>query len=510
MPEQVGYARLVERHNLPARKLRAISAISSAVQGRRSRDLGEQIVQEFQPTYLPADSLFGDLQFALRYEGLNLEVLSLLFDRVGGEAIRSANVEQPESAIARRLGYLFEWITGSPLDIPGVSRKAAYIPVLDESLQFGLANSASTRHAKYRVLDNLPGNRYFCPLVAKTPYLLEMVGKGLKRRTLDTLARYNPDLLKRAAAFLYLKETHSSFEVEREKPSADKARRFADLLQEAESGQPLSEDRFVELQNAVVDPRFREASYRTRQSWIGDDLGYRKRVEFVPARPEDVRTLMNGLVELSERLRAAPDSMDPVIASSLISFGFVFVHPFMDGNGRLHRYLIHESLSAAGFTPKGMILPVSAVIVANLDPYKSALEYFSRPLRDRTSYDPDVPAAPATGNDAIYFRYFDATAQASFLYEALERTVEHDLPEEISYLLGFGRARQALNALADWPSHSLDTFIRVVHQNNDKLSIGKRKSHFQWMSDDEVSRFERIVAQSFDPNFANEDTAPPQ
>jgi hypothetical protein len=62
MPEQVGYARLVERHSLPARKLRTISAISSAVQGRRSRDLGEQIVQEFQPTYLPADSLFGDLQ----------------------------------------------------------------------------------------------------------------------------------------------------------------------------------------------------------------------------------------------------------------------------------------------------------------------------------------------------------------------------------------------------------------------------------------------------------------
>jgi Fic/DOC family len=202
--------------------------------------------------------------------------------------------------------------------------------------------------------------------------------------------------------------------------------------------------------------------------------------------------------------------MDPVIAASLVSFGFVFIHPFMDGNGRLHRYLIHESLSAAGFTPKGIILPASAVIVANLDRYKSALEYFSRPLRDRTSYDPDLPAAPATGNDAIYFRYFDATAQASFLYEALERTVEHDLPEEISYLLGFGRARQALNALADWPSHTLDTFIRVVHQNNDKLSISKRKSHFQWMSDDEVSRFERIVAQSFDPNFANEDAAPLQ
>ena len=82
-------------------------------------------------------------------------------------------------------------------------------------------------------------------------------------------------------------------------------------------------------------------------------------------------------------MRTAPDAIDPVIAASALSFGFVFIHPFMDGNGRLHRYLIHESLSVAGFTPKGIILPVSTVIVANLDRYKSALEVFSRPLRDQ-------------------------------------------------------------------------------------------------------------------------------
>jgi Fic/DOC family len=219
--------------------------------------------------------------------------------------------------------------------------------------------------------------------------------------------------------------------------------------------------------------------------------------------------LMEGLVAFSERLRTAPDAIDPVIAASALSFGFVFIHPFMDGNGRLHRYLIHESLSVAGFTPKGIILPVSAVIVANLDRYKSALEAFSRSLRDRTAYNPDLPDTPATGNDSIYFRYFDATEQASFLFDALERTVEHDLDDEISYLLGFDRARQALNSLADWPSHTLETFVHVVHRNNDKLSVNKRKSHFQWMSDDEVERFERIVAQSFDPNLEDEAEAPP-
>ncbi len=126
----------------------------------------------------------------------------------------------------------------------------------------------------------------------------------------------------------------------------------------------------------------------------------------------------------------------------------MFFHPFLDGNGRLHRYLIHEQLSAAGFTPKGLILPVSAVILANLDRYRATLEAFSKPLRGRTRYDPEFPAEPAVGNDAVYVRYFDATEQASFLYFALERTIEHDLDEEISFLRGFDRARSALGALA--------------------------------------------------------------
>jgi len=194
-----------------------------------------------------------------------------------------------------------------------------------------------------------------------------------------------------------------------------------------------------------------------------------------------------------------------IVAASMISFGFVFVHPFMDGNGRLHRYLIHEQLSSAGFTPKGLILPVSAVILANLDRYRETLESFSRPLRERTSYDPDVQQVPATGNEAVYVRYFNATDQASFLYFALERTIEHDLDEEISFLMGFDRARAALNSMADWPAHSLEVFIRVVRQNGGHLSGTKRKSHFGWMADDELTRFETIVARAFDPAVEADD-----
>jgi hypothetical protein len=37
--------------------------------------------------------------------------------------------------------------------------------------------------------------------------------------------------------------------------------------------------------------------------------------------------------------------VDPVVAAAILAFGFVYIHPFEDGNGRIHRYLIHHVLA---------------------------------------------------------------------------------------------------------------------------------------------------------------------
>ncbi len=504
MLQQIGYSQLITRYRLGALPLAEEAQLASDVKGRDSRQQGGRHLNLFEPKYQPEDTLAGHLQFALRYEGVNLQVLALLFAETGEQELAQWIITNPESRYARSACYLYEWLTGRQLPVADpVSPRASYVQLADSELQ--LAMPHGERDKRFRVQNNLPGTRSFCPLIRMSPYLQNMLATDLHRVTAETLARYDSDLLRRAAAFLYLKETQSSFEVEREKPSSQKAQRFADLLRQADTQTPLSEDRLMDLQHAALDPRFHEFAWRDIQNWVGKDLGYRKQVDFVPPRPEDVPGLMHGLLALAAEYQAMGNgnispSPDPVLMAAAIAFGFIYIHPLMDGNGRIHRYLIHDVLAKAGFTPRGIVLPVSAVILASLDEYIATLEQFSRPINQLTHFDPDQPQLPATGNDAFYFSFPDLTAQAEFLYKALERTVTHDLELEIDYLLGFDRASKVLNHVLDWPAHSLELFIRVVHENGGKLSANKRKSHFPWMRDDEIQAAEMQVVAAF-PSF---------
>lgn len=498
----VGYSHLIRQYQLPVLPMDTEARVTSGVRGREVRQQGGQLLLLVEPKYQPEESLAGHLQFALRYEGINLQALAMLFDTT--EVDRTADIQaalcqwlqhSPNSQYARRACFLYEWLTQVRLAMADpVPERTRYVAAIDSKLQF--AREPGEKCQRFRVINNMPGTPAYCPLVRKTLHLEAMVAKNLRGVTGETLAGYDEALLRRAAAWLYLKETQSSFELEREKPSASKAQRFADLLREADTGKPLNKERLLELQHAVLDARFHEFTWRQRQNWLGDDLGYRQRVDFVPPAPGDVPELMQGLIDMAERERERGD-MEPVVGAASIAFGFVFIHPFMDGNGRLHRYLIHDILAKAGFTPKGIVLPVSAVILASLQQYTDALEHFSRPLNQRTEYYPDTPDIPAKGNDAVYFQFPDLTYQAEFLYTALERTVIEDLRREIDFLLGFDNAKHALNNMLDWPPQSIDLFIRLVHQNNGELSAGKRNSHFTWMTDAEVASSEACVRQAF-------------
>src|SRR6202041_1548697 len=96
--------------------------------------------------------------------------------------------------------------------------------------------------------------------------------------------------------------------------------------------------------------------------------------------------LMGGLLEANDRMRE--DDVDAVLKATATAFGFVYVHPFQDGNGRLHRCLVHHVLAERKFTPPGMVFPLSSVMYDRIDEYQKILRDHSGPLMNFIEWRP--------------------------------------------------------------------------------------------------------------------------
>lgn len=446
--------------------------------------------------YGPPDTLAGHLEFALKWEGVELPLLKELFKIVPREEVRAIVLAKPAGVHTRRLWFLYEWLTGETLDLPD-SGKVRAVPLIDTDLQFALAKGVvSSRHS---VLNNLPGTPAFCPLVRRTATLDRYIGKQLQQRAREVLGRTHPDIVTRAAAFLLLSDSRASFNIEGEQPSQDRALRWAQTIGEAGTLQ-LNTETLEGLQEKVIsDWRFVVPGLRH----LGGFIGIHDRVTHLPipshisARPQDLASLISGVIAYDERTLSA--GIDPVIAAAAIAFGFVYIHPFEDGNGRVHRWLIHHVLSRAGYNPPATVFPVSAVMLREISEYKRVLEGYTRPLLRLIEWHPTQDNNVEIVNDtADYYRYFDATVHAEFLYHCVETTVEHDLPEEVAYLEGYDRFVRGVQEIVDMPASTLDLLHRFLHQNGGLLSKRARAKEFQKLRDQEIERIERLYRDSHD------------
>lgn len=483
-----GYAALIDACDLRVPLPRTLSAI-----GARHKILDEGGWRIYSPRHAPHASLEGHLTFALKNEGLDLAVLKHLFLATGPAPIEGVVRSKPTGSYARRIWFLYEWLTGQPLDLPNADR-GAYAPVVDPEQQYATNADISSRH---RVKNNLPGTPDFCPLVFRTEALKRFMTMDLQARAQEAAAALPRDLLARTAAFLLLKDSRSSFAIEGERPPQDRIQRWGLAIGEA-GKRPLDLGELLRLQRIVIgDARFVHLGLRHEGGFIGErdrDTGMPIPAH-ISARSDDLNRLVDGMIAFD---RQAAQQLDPVVAAGVLAFGFVYVHPFEDGNGRLHRYLIHHVLAERGLNPPGVVFPVSAAILERIDDYRIALEDYSTRLLPSIDWQ-----STATGNIRVlndtgdFYRFFDATPQTEFLYGCVQRTIEHDLPEETEFLRRYDTFRKQLNLVVDMPDRLLDLLFRFLHQNKGTLSRRSREKEFTALTDDEVDRIEAIYREVF-------------
>lgn len=477
-----GYSALIAEYGLRMPLPERLSATSAK---HRRYEKNSWLV--FTPKHKPHDTLAGHLTFALKHEGVDLAVLKVLFDAVPSAEIALVIKEEPTGQYSRRLWFLYEWLTDRQLDIADAA-SGNYVDALDAEFQYAGTPVPSKRH---RVRNNLPGTRNFCPLIRRTEKLEMLIDARLDQKAKDRLGSVHADVLARAAAFLLLKDSKASYAIEGERPAYNRAERWGRAIGQAGS-RKLTAEELLRLQEIVIgDKRFITMGWRKEGGFIGvhDRSTNTPIPDHISARWQDIAALIEGLIATNNQL--ADNSYDPVLAAAAIAFGFVFFHPFEDGNGRIHRYLIHHVLAEKGFAPPGIVFPVSAVILERIDAYRETLEAFSKPRLDLIEWEPTRAGNVDVLNETLdLYRYFDATRQAEFLYECVQQTVEKTLPEEVTYLERHDQMKNFIAEHFDMPDKIAESLITFLRQGQGKFSKRARTKEFGQLSEEELAMLE--------------------
>ena len=449
--------------------------------------LGPQNRQELHPSaeirswtqqYMPADTFQCHFEFGLKYERLNFEFFSRAFALVDPQEIVAWIHSSPTGAYARRTAFLYEWFTGKTLDVPDTAANVGYVDAIDPNLYLTASNSTNVR--RWKVRQNMPGPRSYCPLVFLGPpdargwiYDVRAGVEGLNKV-------FGTDLLLRSSVWLTLKESRASFAIEREQDQNDRVKRFAAAIGElsGKMDDPLSNEGLENLQHAILGDAVLRLGIRQSPVFVGQSSYLGQVVHYIAPFPSAVSEMLQGLREFENFTRGE----NTVARTAAISFAFVYLHPLSDGNGRVHRFLLNHLLAADGVVPPNIIIPVSATIAgspAGRAEYDRVLESFSKPLMRRYEGDynfatshtyPDGVTSDlnfSADADALHaWRYLDLSAHVRYLSELLHTTVEHEMAREAAALRDNDASREAIKQYVEMPDSDADQIISSLRSNN--------------------------------------------
>lgn len=482
----VGYEHVRSHLNLEVFEVRRPAMVKPVTRIMRTADsLG------VPPALAPDDGdLVSHLLFALKHEGVNLQVLAAAMGSLSASQLADALAQTPNGQYVRMLCSTWEQFTGHQV-VPRPAITASYVDLFDPRRYFTASPDRVDKDSRWRVNFNGLGTWRYCVTVERTEAIEQGLAADILGAAQAFISGLGAELLDRTLTWAYLHETQDSYAIEREAPSEDKARTFIRLLEQAHEPRPLDEDYLVELQASIVSNPYNQAvQYRIEQNWLSDGGRGALGVTYVPPRPDDIPGLMEAWKDFANR---CTKKMDPLMAASIASFGFVYLHPFMDGNGRLSRFLFHKLLCQSGRLAKGMLLPVSVAMKHHESEYLQVLREFSKPARTLVS----VRAGGEgdfefnfKGDDHIY-RYWDATSCVDFGLRMAREALEVELRKETDFIVHFDAVHRAINDRYELRGSTLAALVSIALNSDGTISKTKRKRYSEEVPEEVFAAIER-------------------
>jgi Fic family protein len=116
--------------------------------------------------------------------------------------------------------------------------------------------------------------------------------------------------------------------------------------------------------------RVTPGEFRREQNWIGGRLDSPMDARYIPPPEDEVEGLIDDLMAFINR-----DDLPGVAQAAIAHAQFETIHPFLDGNGRVGRCLIHVILRRRDIAPS-FVPPVSVALASRPDAYVSGLVDF--------------------------------------------------------------------------------------------------------------------------------------
>lgn len=500
MSEWIGYRWLAAVFNIQT--VNALPTESLIGASRRTYQTAEMTREVYTAAMRPDATVSAHLTFALKHEGIHLEFLSRLFEVMPESEISTWVNSERTGQYARRAGFLWEWLKGRELQDVTAVTGGNYIDALNPEMY--LVSTESRNNIRWRVRDNLPGTSEFCPVVRLTTLVT-------KAKTYDCAANiealqleYGADILMRSATWLTIKESRASFLIEHEEDKKDRVKRFAAVMERhcGELDNPLDRKALSDLQSEVLGNKttFMRFGVRTSPVFIGGRSGYHEETVHYVAPPWGA---IDGMLHGLESYLARTKGASSIARSAVASFGFVYIHPLADGNGRIHRFLINDVLRRDDAVPKPFILPISATITnkaQNRALYEATLELFSKPFMSRYSddcvfrqdmdlYDDGIKSnfVFTAYQDAMpAWRYLDLTRHVEYLANLIDDTIRLEMRNEARLLRSWDKARNAVKDIVEGPDRDIDRIIRSIQGNNGQIS-NKLMSEFVVLTDKTIA-----------------------